>query len=164
MNIFVLDADPFKSAQYHCNKHVCKMIVESAQILSTVHHVTKSCIPITIYKKTHENHPCSIWARKCIENYQWLALMALELCKEYTFRYNKTHKTENLLMHLATNWPFLPSHYNEKGHCSVSPFAQAMPEKYRIENDAITAYRNYYKYEKKHFAKYTKREVPSWLM
>ena len=167
MNIFVLDRDPFKCAQYHCDKHVVKMILESAQILSTTHHELKTSLHenpyITIYKATHRNHPCTIWTRKCIENYQWLSLLALELCNEYTFRYGKVHSSETLIQHLAISWPFIPSH-KENNICCVTPFVQAMPEKYKIENDAVTAYRNYYKYEKKHFAKYTKREVPAWLM
>jgi hypothetical protein len=142
------------------------MILEYAQILSTTHHVLKTSIlersDITIYKATHKNHPCTIWARNCLENYQWLSLLALSLCDEYTFRYNKIHKSQQLLMVLAVNWPFLHSHLNEHSMCSVSPFAQAMPVKYRNE-DPVTAYRNYYIGEKKHFAKYTKREAPAWL-
>ena len=31
MNIFYLDNDPTTAARYHCNKHVVKMILESAQ-------------------------------------------------------------------------------------------------------------------------------------
>ena len=39
MNIFVLDKDPHIAAQMHCDKHVPKMIVESAQMLSTAHRL-----------------------------------------------------------------------------------------------------------------------------
>lgn len=160
MNIFVLDLDPFLCAQYHCDKHVCKMIIESAQILSTVHHLTKSTLlgnpDIQIYKPTHKNHPCTIWARNCLENYIWLTRLALGLCREYSFRYNKIHKTEFLIHNLFVNLPSLPLD-------PITPFAQAMPIIYRKENDPVTAYRNYYIGEKKHFAKYTKRGVPSWL-
>ena len=39
MNIFVLDKDPHIAAQMHCDRHVPKMIVESAQMLSTAHRL-----------------------------------------------------------------------------------------------------------------------------
>ena len=39
MNIFVLDEDPTIAAQMQCDKHVVKMIVESAQMLSTAHRM-----------------------------------------------------------------------------------------------------------------------------
>jgi hypothetical protein len=32
MNIFYLDEDPKICAQYHCDKHVVKMIIEYAQL------------------------------------------------------------------------------------------------------------------------------------
>jgi phage-related protein len=78
MNIFILDKDPKKIAMYHNDKHVVKMIVETAQLLCTAHHVsgTNGDIP---YRKTHQNHPCSIWARESIENYNWLLTLLKEL-------------------------------------------------------------------------------------
>ena len=39
MNIFILDKDPMKAAMMLCDRHVPKMIVESAQMLSTVHRL-----------------------------------------------------------------------------------------------------------------------------
>ncbi len=39
MNIFVLDEDPVISAQMMCDKHIPKMIVEAAQMLSTAHRM-----------------------------------------------------------------------------------------------------------------------------
>ena len=39
MNIFYLDRDPVIAAQMMCDKHVVKMILESAQMLSTAHRV-----------------------------------------------------------------------------------------------------------------------------
>ena len=41
MNIFFLDENPTLSAQYHVDKHVVKMILETAQLLCSVHHVTE---------------------------------------------------------------------------------------------------------------------------
>jgi hypothetical protein len=39
MNIFVLDQNPFVAARYHCDRHVCKMILEYAQMMSTAHRL-----------------------------------------------------------------------------------------------------------------------------
>ena len=44
MNIFVLDNDPKKCAEAHCNKHVVKMILEHAQLMCTAHHLNKMII------------------------------------------------------------------------------------------------------------------------
>ncbi len=93
MNIFVLDQDPKVCAKYHNNKHVVKMILETAQLLCGVHHMVESKIEIP-YKLSHKNHPCSIWARECIENYVWLCDLGMELCFEYTYRYGKKHKSQ----------------------------------------------------------------------
>lgn len=40
MNIFYLERDPKIAAEFHCDKHVVKMIVESAQMLSSAHWMT----------------------------------------------------------------------------------------------------------------------------
>ena len=69
MNIFFLDYDPKKCAQYHLDKHVVKMIVETAQMLYSVHWFLELSLPSSAYKKAHINHPCSIWARTSLENY-----------------------------------------------------------------------------------------------
>lgn len=39
MNIFYLSHDPREAAAFHCDKHVVKMIVETAQMLSTAHRL-----------------------------------------------------------------------------------------------------------------------------
>ncbi|MEK6880308.1 MAG: pyrimidine dimer DNA glycosylase/endonuclease V, partial [Nanoarchaeota archaeon] len=87
MNIFVLDKDPKIAAQYLCDKHIVKMILESAQLLCSQFECDAP------YKKTHYNHPCSIWTRTSKENYLWLIEHSLEMGLEYTKRYNKTHKS-----------------------------------------------------------------------
>lgn len=151
MNIFVLDADVKKCAEYHCDKHCVKMILESTQLLCGVHGFVGNAAP---YKMTHKNHPCSIWARESLSNYEWLLSLALELCNEYTFRYSKKHKCEEVLNWCKENKPNIP----EKG---ITTFALAMPEAYKIGN-AVASYRAYYLFEKKHIAQWTKREKPVW--
>jgi hypothetical protein len=87
MNIFFLDEDPTLSAQYHVDKHVVKMILETAQLLCGVHHATSQITDQVPYKLSHKNHPCAIWARTSLSNYLYLCELGLELCKEYTYRY-----------------------------------------------------------------------------
>ena len=73
MNIFYLDKCPDKAARLQYNKHVVKMILESAQMLCAAHHVygnkvQKEHVP---YKLAHKNHPSTIWTRTNIRNYMW---------------------------------------------------------------------------------------------
>jgi hypothetical protein len=152
MNIFVLDNDITKCAQAHTDKHVVKMILESAQILCTVLHNTGIQAP---YKKTHVNHPCTIWANESVDNWLWLKCFALALNEEYKYRYDKVvdHKSAIVIKNLPT--PNLPS----KG---MTEFAKAMPDNIKIISDPVEAYRQYYMQEKRHIAKWTKREKPSW--
>ena len=155
MNIFVLDLDVKKCAEYHNNRHCVKMILEQTQILCGVHHVINPTSEIP-YRLTHKNHPCSIWARECIENYVWLVDMTLELCKEYTYRYGKRHKTQDVLEWCVINIPDLP----EKGN--LTPFALAMPDEYKT-NCPVESYRNYYNGAKKDLGQWKNREIPFWF-
>lgn len=91
MNIFVTDLDPRQSAQYLDDKRCVKMILESAQLLSTTMWELGYEGP---YKATHRNHPSAIWARQTIKNYSWLVDHFIALCNEYTARYGKVHKCE----------------------------------------------------------------------
>ena len=151
MNIFVLDLNPVKAAQYHNDRHCVKMILETTQLLSTAlpYFEKERSGP---YKATHLNHPCSVWTRTCKGNYQWLWSLGIALCKEYTHRYGKTHKCESYLEDLRLAKP-IPKR--------MTPFAQAMPEHYRNTN-VIKAYRAYYRGEKWHLAKWTNRAIPRW--
>jgi hypothetical protein len=158
MNIFFLDYDPKKCAQYHLDKHVVKMIVETAQMLYSVHWFLELSLPSNAYKKTHVNHPCSVWARTSIENYKWLCKLGIELCKEYTFRYGKIHKTQSHIVWLKNNVPLLPQQ-------RITEPAQAMPEEYKDE-DPIQAYKNFYIKNKigiRGITKYSKRNIPEWI-
>lgn len=152
MNIFFLDSEPLKIAQYHCDKHVVKMILETAQLLCTAHWETGSVAP---YKSTHRNHPCSLWVRKSISNYKFLVEIGLSLCEEYSFRYDKKHKTSDVIDWCHSNLPKI----NDIG---VTLPPRAMPEIYKKGN-VIESYRSYYIGEKKNFAKWTRREVPFWF-
>lgn len=157
MNIFVLDLNPIKSAEYHNDKHVVKMVLETSQILCSVHHMTKSDdereeVP---YRLTHKNHPCSIWTRECIENYIWLCDLGMALCKEYTHRYGKRHKSQAVIEWCYTNLP------NLKELGDITDFAKAMPDECKVDC-VVESYRRYYPMYKGHIAKWKSREIPSW--
>jgi hypothetical protein len=152
MNIFFLDNDPKLCAQYHCNKHCVKMLLELAQMLSFSHRIldgvkeikkvnnrTKTIYRLpnhddVIYKATHINHPCAVWVRESIDNYQLTYDIFRYLCEEYTYRYGKIHKSERLLFNILSN---SPTNIPELG---LTKKPQAMPDKYKCD-DTIQAYR-----------------------
>lgn len=162
MNIFFLDNDPKLAAIYACDKHCVKMILESAQMLSTSHSLyPKNIIPLesdfSIYKPSFKNHPCTLWVCKSKSNYQWLAEYAYELCKEYTYRYEKTHKSESLIKWFNENIP-------EIDDLGFTFPALAMPEEYHTD-DHVKSYRLYYVLNKKVNIQCTwkKRNPPEWF-
>lgn len=148
MNIFVLDKCPVKAAQMQCNKHIVKMILETAQLLCSIYE------PGTApYKRTHYNHPCAIWTRESLSNYMWLINHGYALCDEYLYRYSKRHKSADVI-----HWCHDNIKLTDKG---LTPFPKCMPDEYKVE-DVVQSYRNYYKGAKKDIAKWTKRNVPDW--
>jgi len=157
MNIFALHRDPKIAAQMHCDKHVVKMILETAQLLCVAHHVLNPEGDYSeLYKKTHVNHPSAKWVRENSANYKWAYQLFVELLNEYTYRYGKIHKTSRLVSVLQNP----PASINESAQ---TEFPQAMPDQYKTE-DSIVAYRNYYNGAKASFAKWTKRKKPNWFI
>ena len=182
MNIFYLDPNPEISAKMHCDKHVVKMIIEYAQMLSTAHRMLDGKLTkkpsksgktmirhydlyegtddleaeMIYYKAVHYNHPCNVWVRESNENYLYLYRMFCALCDEYHHRYGKYHMTDvklkSALYIFPLNIPYKP----------FSEPPQAMPD-YCKRVSAIDGYRTYYINEKKRFAKWTKRDVPKWF-
>lgn len=178
MNIFILDENPRKAAAMQCDKHVVKMILESAQMLCTAHRIldgeettriSKSGKKLKhwklpddretgLYLATHVNHPCNLWVRKVSGNYSWLWDHMGGLLSEYKLRYGKTHACSDMyhkwLHYSPTNMRLDPAH---------TTFAQAMPEEFRGP-DAVKAYRLYYQSKQGDFnMKWTLREQPEWF-
>ena len=142
MNIFYLHKSPFTSARAMTNKHVIKMILESAQLMCTAHHELDGLnAPQDIYKPTHKNHPSAMWTRSSLDNYMWLYMHFIALSKEYTQRYNKTHATFDKLNGVLSTPP-----QNIKDTGFTQP-PQAMPDVYK-DVDSVQAYRRYYMNEK----------------
>lgn len=138
------------------DKHVVKMILESAQLLSSALVTNSIEAP---YKLTHKNHPSAIWTRQSIHHYDWLLEHLKALCYEFFYRYDKIHKTESLIN------IFLDKRNELKNRIGSKDFVNpplAMPEVFQI-GDTISSYRYYYKSGKKHLHDWKRRSKPSWI-
>jgi hypothetical protein len=189
MNIFYLDPDPKTCAEMHVSKHVVKMIIEYAQLMSTAHRVldgdeytelsangrrikrwrlNDDREPL-LMKASHINHPSAIWCRENMSNYQWLFEMWTHLLDEYTYRYGKKHACGRLVGPLAI--PPLKISTSSKFFAPTP----AMPSELKVlaENpqpgrkyDVLKSYHNYYNVAKRGFAtwqgKINSRPTPSW--
>jgi hypothetical protein len=153
MNIFVLDRNVKKCAQYHCDQHVSKMILESAQIMCTALHTMGFKTP---YRSTHGKHPCVLWVEESYSNFIWLAQLAIELNTEFKYRYekDKDHASVHVIREIEN------SKFSDKG---LTEFAQAVPEKFKFRGNAVRAYRSFYRGKKAKFARWTKRPIPWWM-
>ena len=182
MNVFYLDEDPKQCAEWMVDKHVVKMIVETAQLLSTAHRVIDGLElkvllrhPETgktrnkkvwvlddyrndiFYAATHINHPSAIWCRESVSNYNWLVDHLFALSDEYRFRYNKRHLTIEKLGYDIQS----PPHGLKEWDWTPPPCA--MDQQYVISDDPIVNYRNYYKYSKSNLHKWKNRQPPAWI-
>jgi hypothetical protein len=161
MNIFYLHPDPVVCATHHCDKHVVKMILETAQLLSTAHRILDGDDHADwhgMYKATHKNHPSAVWVREAVGNYVWTHQLLISLCREYTHRYGgKTHKTERLVKPLSRP----PAHISNKPF--HTPIPQCMPDEYK-DIDPVVAYRRYYINDKKDLARWDKTSEPTWFV
>ena len=160
MNIFILDENIDECCKFHCDSHSVKQVLESHQMLSTAHRVIdtdKIFEERSIYKATHINHPCSIWVRKTKGNYLWMRDFTMRLSIEFSYRYGKIHRSFEQVFPMLLEPP-----KNIDQSMERTPFAQAMPDEYKDE-DAVTAYRNYYIGEKNHLFYWNKRATPYWI-
>jgi len=177
MNIFALHSSPKITAQWHVDKHVVKMILETTQLLTNCYY--KSCELVGSeqteeeiiedvftgfprerpYKPTHMNHPCTLWAADCKENWEWLLRLGQELCQEYTFRYGKQHACSPLLQWMSHHHPVLP----ESLTGSTTPFVCVMPDKYKLTESPIRNYRLYYTFGKTEIHSWKDREIPFFI-
>ena len=180
MNIFIVDRDPITAAQSLCDKHVVKMVTESAQMLSTAHRFldgSESKVPSKsgkriishytlpdsresiLYKAVHAQHPCTVWTMTSNNNYNWHYCHYTALAAEYQYRYGRRHGafSEEMQGALKITPDNIPVDY-------FTPFAIAMKQypDCIVENPPVASYRNYYKTAKADFAKWTRRSPPEW--
>lgn len=138
-----------------CDKHIVKMTLETAQLLCSPFKDSDIIAP---YRITHYNHPCSIWARTSIENFFILYKYGVAISNEYTYRYEKKHKSLDVIEWCFSNInhiPFLTINKTEPPQC--------MPDNCK-DNNLITAYRAYYKLKQTEIKMaWSKRHKPKWL-
>jgi len=179
MNIFYLHDDPVICAKQHCDKHVVKMCIEYAQLLSTAHRVLDgskhyalslngrrivryfhmdAVMNKNLYKAAHVNHPSSIWVRQSDQNYDWLYRLWVALCDEYTYRYGKVHESFRKL----NPYLLMPPMFIENGDFTEPTPAMKAYQHCIVEGDSMSSYRNFYWEDKREFAKWTKRDKPRW--
>ena len=174
MNIFYLDSNVTKCAEYHNDKHVVKMILEYAQLLSTAHRVLDgkeyidassgrkikrwrledTSLEAQLYKATHINHPSAVWVRQSNNNYTWLMCLFQSLLMEYTHRYGKMHSCNRLVYWLRKPPANIPVGY-------LTQPTPAMPDEYKVAGDSLQSYRNYLG-AKNNMAKWKNRPIPEW--
>lgn len=177
MNIFYIDEDPVVAAQQMVDKHVVKMILESAQLLSTAHRfldgvqvmgktatnrnvkrwILSDARELVVYQATHINHPSAIWCRESVENYNWLVDHFFALMSEYTYRYGKTHKCQGNISYMLQSPPHNLKEYD------MTKMPCAMGNEYIISDNPVVNYRNYYKVGKAALHKWTNRNPPEWI-
>jgi hypothetical protein len=181
MNLFILDKDPILAAQLQCDKHVVKMIVESAQMLSTAHRMLDGVLKRApsksgktmskhwtlpddregvLYKAVHMAHPCTVWTMQSNNNYAWHWVHFAALCDEYTYRYGKVHATDTLLREKLKRLPRnIPV-----GYLTQQPLAMKSNPECMHLNDPVRSYREFYQTKQDRFKMvWTKREVPEWF-
>jgi hypothetical protein len=192
MNRFIIEHNPRAAAQSLCDKHVPKMVVEEAQMLSAVHRLldgNQKDIPVVdqeglhvylksgrrrtkkhwvlpdarednLYKVAHANHPCTIWARQTLGNYNWAVRLLMAMCDEYTHRYNKKHKSESLLPWLISP----PVNIDQSLELTPMPLAMGSNPECIDPSDVVGSYRKFYETKQERFKMvWTKRDVPSWF-
>lgn len=165
MNLFILSLIQKEIAEAMMDKHVSKILLEAVQMLCTAKHLVDPDDEVNqcLYKIAHKNHPVTIWCRKSRANFLWTLDLIDELHEEWIYRFGhpetKIHKSYWIASVLRDRIP--PSEmFEEEG---LTPFALAMPDKYKTE-DAIESYRNYYmSQEKQRIASWKKkRPKPDW--
>lgn len=181
MNIFATDPDPRKAADALDDKRIVKMIVESAQMLSTaIHEMSPKVWQFllsesqdiatyqgykTIYFPTHVNHPCNVWVRETVDNFSWLYSHASRMLAIYTDRYERRHASATCINIAGEHWDILPTG-------GLTPFANAARRKdmdidFTHIEDTHEAYRLYLKARwarDKRIPTWEGRGLPTWMI
>ncbi len=152
MNIFVLDRNLERSARYHVDKHIVKIPIEAAQLACNARLFHKMGAP---YRPAQMYNRMSLFSRSCVRAYLFTCEYGLSLCKEYTYRYGKIHKSQEVLLDCLQNIPPLPN--------SRIKFILNMPF-YCQKQNVVESYRCYYNREKRHLFKWTKRQKPKFVL
>lgn len=169
MNIFFLDQDIKKCAEYHVDKHVVKMRLELAQLACTTHHLSGTNPNIIPYKKTHDNHPSNIWTRESLANYNYVVELGLALCDEQEYRFQTPdQKAIPVFKWLLCNQPNIPNLGLTKPRLAITWDNLTINKTLQLEHEsdfdwAIKNYRRYYADGKQHLFNWKNRPKPDWL-
>jgi hypothetical protein len=182
LNLFVLSECPVEAAQLQCNIHINKMTVESAQMLSTAHrmldgHPEKrpsksgkrlsthyihpdSELDNTLYKAVHYHHPCTVWTMQTSSNYEWHYQHFVALATEFTYRYEKQHRSflalKDILKKPPKNIPI--------GQQTEWPLAMGSNPECMFKGDAVRSYQAFYQTKQERFKMvWSKRPTPDWF-
>jgi len=179
MNIFILDRDPVKAAQMQCDKHIVKMPLESAQMLSTAHRmldgelhyelstkgrkVKRYRLPDDredkLYKAVHFNHPCTAWTMLSNNNYNWHFVHFQALSEEFKYRFGKDHSSWTDLNEILS----MPPRNIPIGYKTQPPLAMGSNPECMFE-DVVKSYRAFYQTKQKRFTmSWRSRPVPDWF-
>lgn len=182
MNLFVLDKHPVVAAQLQCNRHIVKMVVESAQMLSTAHRMLDgnetrgpsksgktnskkwihpdSNLDQILYKAVHIHHPCTVWTMETNSNYNWHWVHFAALCDEFTYRYGKVHSTDALLREVLKS----PPRNIPVGPLTSQPLAMKSNPECMNPNDVVGSYRAFYQTKQERFKmEWKHRPIPEWF-
>jgi len=166
MNLFILSLLQKQIAEWMFDSHIVKIILEAVQVLSTAKRLVDPDDPVNelLYKIAHKNHPVTIWVRQSQQNYIWTLILVYEMHKEWRYRFGHTkeeyHKSFLVAGQLLKHMPSADK-FPQQG---LTPFAQAMPEEYKVPGDPVKAYQQYYMSpQKSHLLKWTKRERPEFF-
>lgn len=142
MNIFVLDPNPLIAASYHCDQHLHKMILESAQMLSTAAHIHFPHLKPYIYAPAYQNHPCTVWVSSSYNHMVWVCSLATALEEIRLSSGNNRHSSMDVIDAIYNNVPNLTP--------VISEFAEAMYPHIKIRTDLTTVQKYQLYYRKKH--------------
>lgn len=182
MNRFIIEQSPQDCARSHCDKHVVKMIVEEAQMLSTVHRILDGELEMrpsksgkrltkywklnddredTLYRPVHMHHPCTVWSAKTLGNYRWSYALLENLCEEFTYRYGKVHSTQTKLLDTLSH---APQNIPKDLEVTPAPLAMGSNPECIDHDDVIGSYRKFYMTKQYRFSMTWKnRPVPEWF-
>lgn len=155
MNLFYLSSDPVQAARYHCDQHVRKMLIEYAQMMSTAHRVLDGDDD-RFYKKTHANHPTSVWVRSSRMSYFYTYNIWAECAAIYRESAGRDHATWSKLSNLL----LLPPMKIPDGPAGPPP--QCMDECFK-QDDTVLAYQAMYRDDKSRFATFKYNGTPYFM-
>lgn len=164
MNIFKLDHDPEIAASYHISQHLAKLILESAQMLSTAVRTNNPQLQNDlIYKSAYVKHPCTIAVSSSRDIFRYVTRLgiALNIERQFRFKINHDHASVKTIKECFNYIDTIPN--------TNHPWPLAMPEDCKCSDDEVECYRDYYiRYKQKNksgrwMMYYYPREIPYWI-